>query len=401
MISYSSEKIGYTRLLNTKFEDMIYYIAFIAYSYSCAFGFTTAESLFGLPISALIISLQVFALCCLVLKIFRQKMNGFSWVSFFLIVAIGFISWRCSGENYFLWLALFVLCGLGVDIEILARISLFVSASAIIFVCVLLNAGLVRDVLIYGTNGVRHSLGFVHPNTLARYLVVASISYLVSHYKGSIFANLAMALSCAFIAQTVTGSRTAVLLLVFQAILVVFFSRVQNIELKLVALKVLFVGALILIIASFYFMICYNVQAPLHNHLNLLLSDRLALANKYAEVAPFTLFGRDFSSLAFFGLPLTFTVDNAWCHLFLREGIIPTALLLAGVIALIIHAILSNRIDGICLGLLLMVFYSCSETVGIMVDSNYFLIAMAPIVLGNHLTIGGSMFYPRDKSIGE
>ena len=401
MISYSSGKIGYTRLLNTKFEDMIYYIAFIAYSYSCAFGFTTAESLLGLPISALIISLQVFALCCLVLKIFRQKMNGFSWVSFFLIVAIGFISWRCSGENYFLWLALFVLCGLGVDIEILARISLFVSASAIIFVCVLLNAGLVRDVLIYGTNGVRHSLGFVHPNTLARYLVVASISYLVSHYKGSIFANLAMALSCAFIAQTMTGSRTAVLLLVFQAILLVFFSRVQNIELKLVALKVLFVGALILIIASFYFMFCYNVQAPLHNHLNLILSDRLALANKYAEVAPFTFFGRDFSSLAFFGLPLTFTVDNAWCHLFLREGIIPTALLLAGVIALIIHAILSNRIDGICLGLLLMVFYSCSETVGIMVDSNYFLIAMAPIVLGNHLAIGGSMFYPRDKSIGE
>ena len=62
MISYSSGKIGYTRLLNTKFEDMIYYIAFIAYSYSCAFGFTTAESLLGLPISALIISLQVFAL---------------------------------------------------------------------------------------------------------------------------------------------------------------------------------------------------------------------------------------------------------------------------------------------------------------------------------------------------
>lgn len=401
MISYSSGKIGYTRLLNTKFEDMIYYIAFIAYSYSCAFGFTTAESLLGLPISALIISLQVFALCCLVLKIFRQKMNGFSWLSFFLIVAIGFISWRCSGENYFLWLALFVLCGLGVDIEIVARISFFVSASAIIFVCVLLNAGLVRDVLIYGTNGVRHSFGFVHPNTLARYLVVASISYLVSHYKGSIFANLAMALSCAFIAQTVTGSRTAVLLLVFQAILLVFFSRVQNIELKLAALKVLFVGALILLIASFYFMFCYNVQAPLHNHLNLLLSDRLALANMYAEVAPFTLFGRDFSSLAFFGLPLTFTVDNTWCHLFLREGIIPTALLLAGVIALIIHAILSNRIDGICLGLLLMVFYSCSETVGIMVDSNFFLIAMAPIVLGNHLTIGGSMSYPRDKSIGE
>lgn len=401
MISYSSGKIGYTRLLNTKFEDMIYYIAFIAYSYSCAFGFTTAESMLGLPISALIMSLQVFALCCLVLKIFRQKMSGFSWLSFFLIVAIGFISWRCSGENYFLWLALFVLCGLGVDIEILARISFFVSASAIIFVCVLLNAGLVRDVLIYGTNGVRHSLGFVHPNTLARYLVVASISYLVSHYKGSIFANLAMALSCAFIAQTVTGSRTAVLLLVFQAILLVFFSRVQNIELKIAALKVLFVGALILIIASFYFLFCYNVQAPLHNHLNLLLSDRLALANMYAEVAPFTLFGRDFSALAFFGLPLTFTVDNTWCHLFLREGVIPTALLLAGVIALIIHAILSNRIDGICLGLLLMVFYSCSETVGIMVDSNYFLIAMAPIVLGNHLTIGGSMFYSRDKSIGE
>ena len=57
MISYSSGKIGYTRLLNTKFEDMIYYIAFIAYSYSCAFGFTTAESLLGLPISALICSL--------------------------------------------------------------------------------------------------------------------------------------------------------------------------------------------------------------------------------------------------------------------------------------------------------------------------------------------------------
>ena len=68
---------------------------------------------------------------------------------------------------------------------------------------------------------------------------------------------------------------------------------------------------------------------------------------------------------------------------------------------MIIHAILSNHIDGICLGLLLMVVYSCSETVGIMVDSNYFLIAMAPIVLGNHLTIGDSLFYPRGKCIGE
>lgn len=401
MISYSSGKIGYTQLLNTKFEDMIYYIAFIAYSYSCVFGFTTAESLAGLPISALIMSLQLFALCCLVLKILFQKMNGFSWLSFFLIVAIGFISWRCSGENYFLWLALFVLCGIGVDIEALARISLFVSVSAIIFVCALLNVGLVRDVLIYGTNGVRHSLGFVHPNTLARYLVVASISYLVSHYNGSIFANLAMALSCAFIAQMVTGSRTAVLLLVFQAILLVFFSRVHNFELKLAVLKVLFVGAFVLIIASFYFMFCYNIQVPLHNRLNFLLSDRLALAKLYAEVAPFTFFGRDFSSLGFYGLPSNFTVDNAWCHLFLREGIIPTVLLLAGVFVLIIHAILSNHIDGICLGLLLMVVYSCSETVGIMVDSNYFLIAMAPIVLGNHLTIGDSLFYPRGKCIGE
>ena len=380
---------------------MIYYIAFIAYSYSCVFGFTTAESLVGLPISALIMSLQLFALCCLLLKILFQKMNGFSWLSFFLIVAIGFISWRCSGENYFLWLALFVLCGIGVDIEALARISLFVSVSAIIFVCALLNVGLVRDVLIYGTNGVRHSLGFVHPNTLARYLVVASISYLVSHYNGSIFANLAMALSCAFIAQMVTGSRTAVLLLVFQAILLVFFSRVHNFELKLAVLKVLFVGAFVLIIASFYFMFCYNIQVPLHNRLNFLLSDRLALAKLYAEVAPFTFFGRDFSSLGFYGLPSSFTVDNAWCHLFLREGIIPTVLLLAGVFVLIIHAILSNHIDGICLGLLLMVVYSCSETVGIMVDSNYFLIAMAPIVLGNHLTIGDSLFYPRGKCIGE
>lgn len=401
MISYSSGKIGYIQLLNTKFEDMIYYIAFIAYSYSCVFGFTTAESLVGLPISALIMSLQLFALCCLVFKILFQKMNGFSWLSFFLIVAIGFISWRCSGENYFLWLALFVLCGIGVDIEALARISLFVSVSAIIFVCALLNVGLVRDVLIYGTNGVRHSLGFVHPNTLARYLVVASISYLVSHYNGSIFANLAMALSCAFIAQMVTGSRTAVLLLVFQAILLVFFSRVHNFELKLTVLKVLFVGAFVLIIASFYFMFCYNIQVPLHNRLNFLLSDRLALAKLYAEVAPFAFFGRDFSSLGFYGLPSNFTVDNAWCHLFLREGIIPTVLLLAGVFVLIIHAILSNHIDGICLGLLLMVVYSCSETVGIMVDSNYFLIAMAPIVLGNHLTIGDSLFYPRGKCIGE
>ena len=255
--------------------------------------------------------------------------------------------------------------------------------------------------LIYGTNGVRHSLGFVHPNTLARYLVVASISYLVSHYNGSIFANLAMALSCAFIAQMVTGSRTAVLLLVFQAILLVFFSRVHNFELKLTVLKVLFVGAFVLIIASFYFMFCYNIQVPLHNRLNFLLSDRLALAKLYAEVAPFTFFGRDFSSLGFYGLPSNFTVDNAWCHLFLREGIIPTVLLLAGVFVLIIHAILSNHIDGICLGLFLMVVYSCSETVGIMVDSNYFLIAMAPIVLGNHLTIGDSLFYPRGKCIGE
>ena len=374
-------------IATSRVEDVLYYLAFFLYSVASNLGFTTIRTVGGIPLNYVVLAFQVIVLCCLLFKFLSQKINGVSWVVSLFLVAIGLISWQHSGENYFLWIVLFVISGFDANYRKLARLACVACVLTIIICLFSLNAGLANDVVVYGTNGIRHSMGFIHPNSFGRFLVVSSLSFSTAHYGRGIYIDLLVAVVCASVAQIVAGSRTSVLLLICLIVLLIVSSCTKSNSSKRAVLSTLFFIVLLAILSSFYFMFNYDVSVPAHRLLDSLLSGRLSLSSAYADIAPFTLFGNGFLDAPFYGLPATFTVDNAWCHLFLRAGIIPTLILLLGEIVLLWRVFRLRIIDGFTLGLFLMSLYSFSETVGIMIESNFYLIAMAPAVLSGSVVM--------------
>lgn len=387
------------QLENVRIDTVLYYLAFLLYSIASGLSFTTVRSIGGFDISVFLSFAQVVSLCCLLFKFLSQRMDGPVWVFSAAVVAIGFASWRLSGENYFLWLVLFVISSFDTEYRTLARLALISSIFTISFSMISLKAGLARDVVVYGSNGLRHSMGFIHPNTFGRFLVVVAVAFSTAHFKTRPVIDLIVAALCAAIAYFITGSRTSVLLLLCLAALLVLFSLVKSAGAKKIVLSALFVITIILISSSFYFMLNYDYASPFQRSLDSLLSGRLSLAHAYVNLGPLTLFGRDYPEALLYGLPASFTVDNAWCHLLLRAGIVPTALLLLGEVTLLWRVVRAGRMDGFSLGLVLMMLYSVSETVGIMIETNFYLVAIAPVVLSGSYSLRQAWLRGSQKTI--
>lgn len=161
--------------------------------------------------------------------------------------------------------------------------------------------------------------------------------------------------------------------------------RTQTDRLRKKVLTYFLVAVFIVIIVSAYLMIAYDPSNPIQFELNKLLSGRLRLANGYFEMQPITLFGSDFSGLPPIywenGVPSAFVVDNAWCHLLLRFGLIPAFCFLFGYIAILIKAVRQGWWNSIFFGLVLMSIYGLCETLGIHFECNYFLFAVGAELL--------------------
>ena len=76
-------------------------------------------------------------------------------------------------------------------------------------------------------------------------------------------------------------------------------------------------------------------------------------------------------------MPASYLVDNSYCHLVLREGIIPTTFLLIMIIYLLIKINKNLLWNAFSLGFFIILLFSFTETVGIMVETNYFLLILA------------------------
>lgn len=140
---------------------------------------------------------------------------------------------------------------------------------------------------------------------------------------------------------------------------------------------------------SYFFIVAYNFSNSLHALLSSILNGRLELAHSYYETQPLTLFGSDFSRyLPIYwenGKPYTSVVDNAFCHLLLRYGTVPTVLFLMGLFDLLAKLIRERRFGVLHFCTTLMMIYGVSETLGIRVECDFF-----PAGMGSELLFGGS-----------
>lgn len=362
-----------------------YYLAYGLYFFSCILDRTTFDEFLFIPVPLLSKVLSLAILCLLIFKFILQKASVNGWLLAAFIVLIGFVSWRNSQEGWLFWLALFIVCSEGVELNKLAIVSLVLSIMILLIAPLFAASGVIENITLIRLGVVRYSLGFSHPNSFGMYVILACTSISVLAFgKTPLFQSIFL-ICAAFLITIVSDSRSTAILAIFQVLLLFVFYKVEDKRLRRIISMGYVVAVVFIIFISFYFMVNYNPARPLDSVLNGLLSGRLRLAHGYFQMKGLSLFGTTFfdSPVIYWenGKPYDFVVDNAYCHLILRYGIIPAALFLIGLFSLLIKLIRQNRWDSLLFGIVLMSVYGLTENVGVRIECNYFLFAIGADLL--------------------
>ena len=395
-----------SKLSKIKVSEALYYAAFFLYCLNCSIEVTTFEEFLFIPVATLATIIHAAVLILLFMKFVSQRAPFSGWVVAAAIVLIGFVSWRQSGEGWLFWLALFVVCSDGVRLRPLAKIALVVTAVMFVIAVVFSYAGIIQDKIISRVGGAqRHSLGFAHPNNVGKQLLIICTAFSVQRVgRNPVPDVLLIALADVFNA-VLADSRTAIVLSFVQVALLLVFYRAKKEKTKHRVLVCCAIALVLMVCASYFTMVNYDSASGLYQALNSATSSRLYLQHGYYSMQELTLFGSTFEGFSAItwspitGAPITFLVDNAWCHLLLRYGIIPTFVFLSGLALLLRRILVSNRWDALSFGLILTLFYGVMETAGIQFECNYFLFALgAELLYGSNGIMRRGVVGPRDAA---
>lgn len=166
---------------------LVYYIAYSLYVLVCFINVSAYESVFGLSKQIFDSIMQFFVLFLLVGKFLSQRASLKSWVISILVVGVGYISWRSSGEGWLFWLALFVVCSEGVQIRTLAIIVLAIVAPMTIATMTCGATGIIENRIgvrsSLQSGSIRQTMGFIQPNYVGYYLLLICIAVFTLRFK--------------------------------------------------------------------------------------------------------------------------------------------------------------------------------------------------------------------------
>lgn len=387
-------------------DETLYYLAYAVYFVQCALNRTTFTEFLFMPVEVFASFAQLIILMLLFSKFVMQRASFRSWAFSALVVLIGFVSWRQSGEGWLFWVALFVVCANGVRLRPLAKITFALSLATLFVTMTFAQLGLIENWVFSRNNEVRYCMGFDQPNALGCYLLSLCVAFTAMRFGKNPAPDLVLIGIVVALNLTVANSRTSALLMLLQAAVLLIFYFVRNEGTRSCFRRCFAVALLLVIVVSFYFMVAYNPSSTIHAALNKLLSGRLYLAHGYYSMQPLTLIGSTFEGFAPIyrssrtGLA-AFCLDNAWCHLVIRFGIVPAVLLMAGYFALFLKLIKNRKWDALLFGLLMMGIYGFSETVGIRVECNFFLFAIGADLLYSRRLFGSAAPGVRVREEGE
>lgn len=362
-----------------------YYVAFTLYSICSFIELTTFYEVFGVDRQEVINFCQVIILFLLLFKFVSQRASFSGWLLALAVVLIGYKSWRSSGESWFFWLCLFVACSDKVRIRTLAAISLSVVSTLFVLTVTCCQFGLIENRLFVRSSEMRFAYGFKHPNYLGFYLMAICIFVSTLRFGANPVPDIVLILVTFLINIFVVGSRSSAIMSLAQIPLLLAFDYCKAQRSRKIVRCSLLLMVLVAIAGSLAVMVVYSPSIPALRQLNTLLSNRFGLAHSYYSMQPLTLFGSDFSGHApiywELGKPTNFIVDNAFCHILLRYGIIPSIIFFGGVLALMVVLVRKETWNSLFFGLSLMLLFGIGETLGARVDCNIFLVAFGPALL--------------------
>lgn len=329
--------------------------------------------------------MQVIVLALLGGAFIRTRATVYEFSYAMVLILLGFIVWRTSGEGWLFWLTLFIVCGKGTKLGALSCIAL-VSALLVGFLAGTASAaGLIENNIVVraSTGEIRNPMGFDHPNTLGAAMLVISASLYLGienkrHKKGLLIA-MVFCIMMACITFFVAGSRTAGLCLIIFALAIPLYVLMKGRPWAYRASAVLAVLFVCIVAISVGYMVFYDPSRPFDSMLNNILSGRIRLLNMYYLAHSPGLLGYDYAAgpvICVDGKELAFVVDNLYGHVLLRHGLVAFAIFVVSIIALCIKMYKEKYFGPLLFGMGLFLVYGVSETLGCRVECNFFIISL-------------------------
>lgn len=361
-------------------ESFLYYIAFACYLISVELSLVNIEGICGISLEDIRFFFQSIALFALLFKALIQQYSVLQLLVSVALIGICFLSWRYSNANLMFWASLFIVSGQGICLRAIAKIAF--SVYLIIFVLTVFFAlsGVIDSA--YMERGsdyyARSSMGFAHPNYFGRFLFEICISFaLMREGKFDWKVIVLCCISICLIANA-SDSRTAMVGIVFLLLSLFVYNLLKGRKrILLILFSLMFVCV---VISSYYIMFFYNPSNYIESQLNELLTGRMYLANFYYSIGGFHLLGNNFSDAPVLHYRMGDTnliLDNSFCLMLLRDGILVAFFFFLGTVILIVKAYKANSFNICLLGFFVVGFVGLSEAYMVGFDTNYCMLAFS------------------------
>lgn len=305
----------------------------------------------------------------------------------FVVAIIGIVLYVYSNSQYLISLWFVILACKYVDYDKLIRIDFKVRLLASGLIIFLNFLGMIPSSDGIKEGVIRYSLGFNHVNAFSLTMFVLLCEYFYIHYRDM---NLKRYVIIAmWIIWVFTIARSSTFLLMSVTGIFVFSIRSHNTKkntYKNIKTYALILIALIVFswAISLFFMFFYDSSSQWMVALNKAFSGRFKLLNNGYRQFGLELFGQEINwittSLANSENALN-VVDNGLGRLLLTQGIIPSSILILGIISTLIYSYKKEKYK-VCFAMFMMLFYGIAESGCYYVMTNPFLIFAAQSIYG-------------------
>ena len=266
-------------------------------------------------------------ICNIVLKKYNKK--EFIHISaFFLLIMLVFFN---SKERDLVILVILILSSKGVNFRKLVKIDFITRLWGITMTIMLCLIGVINDFIMYRYDlnnfiiEIRHSLGFIHPNTLSVNVLILLMGYIYLRYKNIKLIEFILIFIIMYIFSNITGSRNGVICITI-IILLFYLEKIFNIFGKKWAKHFVIYSVVLCTILSILLTILYKYDYNVINIINSLLTGRIKSASYFLDTYGFSLLGQKVNLVSIIQSQQTSEqmriLDNLYISLGIRSGII-------------------------------------------------------------------------------
>jgi hypothetical protein len=335
--------------------------------------------------------------------VFFTKYNKQDITKILIISSCFFISAILSGDNILFKTTLFVVGAKNINLRKLIKVDMALKIMIVISIVTLSLTGIinnyteVRD----GSEVLRYSLGFTHPNILASFVMVLILEWIYLIDRKKKFFEYIVVFLLILIVGKITDSRTSSIIMILSLFLSfilasdniikkMYLSIKKRIKREYILENLPIMIFLFCIIISIFVSANYNPNNKFMFYLNKLISGRLYLANIFINKYGFSIIGQkvEFIStrMAREQNITAAVLDNAYVNLPLVYGIIPMIIFCIGYIILM-KKLAQEKSYNLLICILMFIILGLMERNLMNLHYNFTILFLSTILYSNYSMI--------------